>query len=102
VTSEDGHKSLINNCFIPLLIRRSLVRAQVEEPTYTTMNRRCRTAKQSVLAVFNDHTGIANADLLHKGVHQHPQLFAVRASPDHSVNGIYGHLGVNTEINAIN
>ena len=32
VTSEGEHKSLINKGFIPLLIRRSLVLAQVEEP----------------------------------------------------------------------
>jgi hypothetical protein len=34
-TSEDEPKSLINKGLIPLLIRRSLVRAQVEEPKKT-------------------------------------------------------------------
>ena len=40
VTSEGEHKSLINKGFIPLLIRRSLVRAQVEEPNLKPRNRK--------------------------------------------------------------
>ena len=36
MTSEDGPNLLINNGFIPLLIRISLVRAQVEERKYAS------------------------------------------------------------------